>query len=155
MANGLDALTLILKAYEIGEGDEVIVPSNTYIASILSISANGAIPILVEPDLESYNLDPNKIEEKITSRTKAILAVHLYGQSATMDDINQIAKKYDLKVIEDCAQAHGAIYNGKRTGNLGNAAGFSFYPGKNLGGVRRWGCNYNQRSVNWQKKFEH
>ena len=135
VANGLDALTLILKAYEIGEGDEVIVPSNTYIASILSISSNGAIPVLVEPDLESYNLDPNKIEEKITSKTKAILAVHLYGQSANMDDINHIAKKYDLKVIEDCAQAHGAIYNGKRTGNLGHAAGFSFYPGKNLGAL--------------------
>ena len=135
VANGLDALTLILKAYEIGDGDEVIVPSNTYIASILAISANEAIPILVEPDIESYNLNPNIIEEKITSRTKAILAVHLYGQSADMDDINQIAEKYDLKVIEDSAQAHGAIYNGKRAGNLGNAAGFSFYPGKNLGGL--------------------
>ena len=105
VANGLDALTLILKAYEIGDGDEVIVPSNTYIASILAISANEAIPILVEPDLESYNLNPNKIEEKITSRTKAILAVHLYGQSANMDDINHIAKKYDLKVIEDCCSS--------------------------------------------------
>lgn len=135
VANGLDALTIILKAYGIGEGDEVIVPSNTYIASILSVSANGAVPILVEPDIKSYNLDPNKIEEKITARTKAILAVHLYGQSADMNAINQIAEKYDLKVIEDAAQAHGAIYNGKRTGNLGNAAGFSFYPGKNLGAL--------------------
>ncbi len=109
-----------------------------------------AIPVLVEPDLESYNLDPNKIEEKVTSRTKAILAVHLYGQSATMDDINQIAEKYDLKVIEDCAQAHGAIYNGKRTGNLGNAAGFSFYPGKNLGALGDGGA-ITTNDVNWQK----
>ena len=135
VANGLDALTIILKAYGIGEGDEVIVPSNTYIASVLSVSANGAVPILVEPDIASYNIDPKKIEEKITSRTKAILAVHLYGQSADMNAINQIAEKYDLKVIEDAAQAHGATYNGKRTGNLGNAAGFSFYPGKNLGAL--------------------
>lgn len=135
VANGLDALTIILKAYEIGEGDEVIVPSNTYIASILSVSANGAVPILVEPDIASYNIDPKKIEEKITSRTKAILAVHLYGQAADMSAINQIAEKYDLKVIEDAAQAHGAIYNGSRAGNLGNAAGFSFYPGKNLGAL--------------------
>ena len=135
VANGLDALTIILKAYGIGEGDEVIVPSNTYIASVLSVSANGADPILVEPDIASYNIDPKKIEEKITSRTKAILAVHLYGQSADMNAINQIAEKYDLKVIEDAAQAHGAIYNGKRAGNLGNAAGFSFYPGKNLGAL--------------------
>ena len=135
VANGLDALTIILKAYGIGEGDEVIVPSNTYIASVLSVSANGADPILVEPDIASYNIDPKKIEEKITSRTKAILAVHLYGQSADMNAINQIAEKYDLKVIEDAAQAHGATYTGKRTGNLGNAAGFSFYPGKNLGAL--------------------
>ena len=135
VANGLDALTIILKAYGIGEGDEVIVPSNTYIASVLSVSANGADPILVEPDIASYNLDPKKIEEKITSRTKAILAVHLYGQSADMNAINQIAEKYNLKVIEDAAQAHGATYTGKRTGNLGNAAGFSFYPGKNLGAL--------------------
>ena len=135
VANGLDALTIILKAYGIGEGDEVIVPSNTYIASVLSVSANGADPILVEPDIASYNIDPKKIEEKITSRTKAILAVHLYGQSADMNAINQIAEKYNLKVIEDAAQAHGATYTGKRTGNLGNAAGFSFYPGKNLGAL--------------------
>ena len=124
-----------MKAYGIGEGDEVIVPSNTYIASVLSVSANGADPILVEPDIASYNIDPKKIEEKITSRTKAILAVHLYGQSADMNAINQIAEKYNLKVIEDAAQAHGATYTGKRTGNLGNAAGFSFYPGKNLGAL--------------------
>ncbi|PGT82987.1 MULTISPECIES: DegT/DnrJ/EryC1/StrS family aminotransferase [Bacillaceae] len=135
VANGLDALTLILRAYEIGSGDQVIVPSNTYIASILSISANGAIPVLVEPDIKSYNLDPDKIEAKITSRTKAIMAVHLYGQAANMEAINHLAKKYNLKVIEDAAQAHGAVYHNKRTGNLGDAAGFSFYPGKNLGAL--------------------
>lgn len=135
VGNGLDALTLIIRAYGFGEGDEIIVPSNTFIASILAISANGATPILVEPELESYNIDPDLIEEKITERTKAILAVHLYGQCAKMDEINKIAKKYNLKVIEDAAQAHGAIYKGKRTGNLGDAAGFSFYPGKNLGAL--------------------
>jgi dTDP-4-amino-4,6-dideoxygalactose transaminase len=135
VANGLDALTLILKAYGIGEGDEVIVPANTYIASILAISANGATPILVEPDINNFNLDSNKIEEKITPKTKAIMVVHLYGQAADMDPINQIAKKYNLKVIEDAAQAHGAKYKGKRVGNLGDAAGFSFYPGKNLGAL--------------------
>ncbi|SDH58726.1 dTDP-4-amino-4,6-dideoxygalactose transaminase [Aneurinibacillus thermoaerophilus] len=135
VANGLDALTLIIRAYDIGLGDEVIVPSNTYIASILAISANGATPVLVEPDINTYNIDPLKIEEKITSRTKAIMVVHLYGQSCDMESINLIAKKYNLKVIEDCAQAHGAIYNGKRVGSLGDAAGFSFYPGKNLGAL--------------------
>lgn len=133
VANGLDALTLILKAYEIGEGDEVIVPSNTFIASILAISANGATPVLVEPDIRTYNIDPRKIEEKITEKTKAIMVVHLYGQAANMNAIRAIAKKYNLKMIEDAAQAHGAIYNGKRVGSLGDAAGFSFYPGKNLG----------------------
>ncbi|PLR77840.1 aminotransferase [Bacillus sp. V3-13] len=135
VANGLDALTLIIRAYEIGSGDEVIVPANTYIASILAISANGATPVLVEPSLETYNIDPALIEEKITSRTKAIMAVHLYGQVAEMDLINKIARKHKLKVIEDAAQAHGAYYNNKRAGNLGDAAGFSFYPGKNLGAL--------------------
>lgn len=135
VANGLDALALIIRAYEIGEGDEVIVPSNTYIASILSISMNGATPILVEPDLHTYNIDPVLIEEKITPNTKAIMVVHLYGQTCDMDAINSLAKKYNLKVIEDCAQAHGAEYSGKRVGNLGDAAAFSFYPGKNLGAL--------------------
>ncbi|MED0652873.1 DegT/DnrJ/EryC1/StrS family aminotransferase [Anoxybacillus geothermalis] len=135
VANGLDALTLILKAYDIGEGDEVIVPANTYIATILAISANGATPVLVEPDINSYNLDPSKIEEKITSKTKAIMVVHLYGQVANMDPINEIAKKYNLKVIEDAAQAHGAVYGDKRAGSLGDVAGFSFYPSKNLGAL--------------------
>lgn len=135
VANGLDALSLIIKAYGIGERDEVLVPSNTYIASILAISANGATPILVEPDLNTYNIDPLNIEKHITERTKAIMVVHLYGQSCDMKPINEIAKKYNLKVIEDCAQAHGAIYEGKRVGNLGDAAAFSFYPGKNLGAL--------------------
>lgn len=133
VANGLDALTLIIKAYGFGLGDEIIVPANTYIASILAISANGATPVLVEPDINTYNIDPDKIEEKITKNTKAILAVHLYGQTAQMDKINEIAKKYNLKVIEDAAQAHGALYEAKRAGSLGDTSGFSFYPGKNLG----------------------
>ena len=139
VANGLDALILIIRAYkELGifsEGDEIIVPSNTYIASILAISANNLIPILVEPDINTYNLDPSLIEASITSRTKAILPVHLYGQLCDMPAINGIAQKYTLKVIEDCAQAHGATFNGKRAGNFGDAAGFSFYPGKNLGAL--------------------
>jgi len=135
VANGLDALELILHAYGIGEGDEVIVPSNTYIASILSVSAVGATPVLVEPSIQTYNIDPSLIEERITPRTKAIMVVHLYGQSCKMNDINALAKKYDLKVIEDCAQAHGAVYKEKKVGNLGDAAAFSFYPGKNLGAL--------------------
>jgi dTDP-4-amino-4,6-dideoxygalactose transaminase len=139
VANGLDALVLIIRAYkEMGvmqEGDEIIVPANTYIASILAISENNLVPILVEPDIETYNIDPTLIEDKITRKTKAIMAVHLYGQVSSMDEINVISKKYNLKVIEDSAQAHGAIYKGKRTGNLGDASGFSFYPGKNLGAL--------------------
>ena len=139
VANGLDALILILRAYkEMGilkDGDEVIVPSNTYIASILAISQNNLVPVLVEPDLDTYLIDPFKIEEKITSKTKAIMPVHLYGQTCEMDEINKIAKKYGLKVIEDSAQSHGAYYKNKRCGNLGDASGFSFYPGKNLGAL--------------------
>lgn len=139
VANGLDALILILRAYkELGfmeDGDEVIVPSNTYIASILAISQNNLVPVLVEPDINTYLIDPSKIEEKITSKTKAILPVHLYGQTCEMDAINKIAKKYNLKVIEDSAQSHGAYFQDKRSGNLGDASGFSFYPGKNLGAL--------------------
>lgn len=139
VANGLDALTLILRGYkELGimqDGDEVIVPANTYIASILAISENGLIPVLVEPSLETYLIDPVKIKEKITSKTKAILPVHLYGQTCDMESINAIAKQYNLKVIEDSAQSHGAFYGDKRSGNLGDASGFSFYPGKNLGAL--------------------
>jgi len=139
VANGLDALILILRAYKelgfISDGDEVIVPANTYIASILAISQNNLTPVLVEPDLNTYLLDSNKIEEKITPKTKAILPVHLYGQTCEMDKINEIAKKYNLKVIEDSAQSHGAFFNERRSGNLGDASGFSFYPGKNLGAL--------------------
>jgi dTDP-4-amino-4,6-dideoxygalactose transaminase len=137
VANGLDALILILRAYkEMGimqDGDEILVPANTYIASILSITANNLNPVLVEPDIHTCNIDPSKIEAKISKKTKAIMVVHLYGQAGPMNEINTIAKKYNLKVIEDSAQAHGAVYNSKRTGNLGDASGFSFYPGKNLG----------------------
>lgn len=133
VANGLDALNLIIKAYGFGNGDEIIVPANTYIATILAISENGCIPILVEPDIKTYNINPDSIEEKITSKTKAIMVVHLYGQAVQMEKIWKIAKKYNLKIIEDSAQAHGAIYQENRTGNLGDASGFSFYPGKNLG----------------------
>ncbi|HOX59473.1 MAG TPA: DegT/DnrJ/EryC1/StrS family aminotransferase [Candidatus Paceibacterota bacterium] len=133
VGNGLDALHLILRAYEIGQGDEVIVPSHTFIATWLAISYAGATPVPVEPDLRTYNLDPAQIEEAITPRTRAIMPVHLYGQPADMDPINSLARKRGLKVIEDAAQAHGARYKGKRCGGLGDAAGFSFYPGKNLG----------------------
>lgn len=139
VANGLDALILILHAYKelgfIQDGDEIIVPSNTYIASILAISQNNLVPVLVEPDINTYLIDSSKIEEKITSKTRAIMPVHLYGQTCDMDKINDIAKKYNLKVIEDSAQAHGAYYKDKRVGNLGDASGFSFYPGKNLGAL--------------------
>jgi dTDP-4-amino-4,6-dideoxygalactose transaminase len=132
-ANGLDALKLIIRGYGFGPGDEIIAPANTYIASLISISSNGATPVLVEPDINTYLIDPEKIEAAITSRTKAIMVVHLYGRAMDMTRIWEIAKKYNLKVIEDSAQAHGAMFNGRRVGNLGDASGFSFYPGKNLG----------------------
>jgi len=139
VANGLDALILIIRAYkELGvfeEGDEIIVPSNTYIASILAVSANNLVPVLVEPDLDSYNIDQDLIEAKITTKTKAILPVHLYGQLCDMVNINKIALKHNLKVIEDCAQSHGATIHERRAGNFGDAAGHSFYPGKNLGAL--------------------
>lgn len=133
VANGLEALTLIIRAYGFGEGDEIIVPANTYIASILAISENGCVPVLVEPDIKTYNIDVDKIEASITDKTKAIMVVHLYGQVVEMEKIWQLAQKYNLKIIEDSAQSHGAIYQGRRAGNLGDASGFSFYPGKNLG----------------------
>jgi dTDP-4-amino-4,6-dideoxygalactose transaminase len=133
VGNGLEALHLILRAMNIGAGDEVIVPSNTFIATWLAVSYAGATPIPVEPDEKTYNIDPSKIEAAITKKTKAIMPVHLYGQSADMDAINRIATRHNLKVIEDAAQAHGARYKGKRVGGIGDAAGFSFYPGKNLG----------------------
>ena len=135
VGNGLDALHLILRAMEIGAGDEVIVPANTYIATWLAVSYAGATPVPVEPEERTYNIDPSRIEEAITSKTKAVIAVHLYGQPADMDAIRKIAGKYRLAVIEDAAQAHGARYKGRRTGSLGDAAGFSFYPGKNLGAL--------------------
>ena len=135
VGNGLDALMLILRAMDIGVGDEVIVPSNTYIATALAVSYVGAKPVFVEPDIDTFNINPDLIEEKITEKTKAIIAVHLQGRPADMDSINAIASKYGLKVIEDAAQAHGAKYKGVKVGSLGDAAGFSFYPGKNLGAL--------------------
>lgn len=138
-ANGLDALIWIYRAYiEMGimhAGDEVIVPANTYIASILAISENGLKPILVEPNLDTYQIDDTKIEQVITDRTKSILIVHLYGQCAYTERIGELCKKYHLKLVEDNAQAHGCLYNGQKTGSLGDAAGHSFYPGKNLGAL--------------------
>lgn len=135
VGNGLDAIRLLLVAYGIGEGDEVIVPSNTFIATWLAATQSGAIPVAVEPDLDTYNIDPSAIEPAITARTKAIIPVHLYGQPADMDAINRIAQKYGLIVIEDAAQAQGARYHGRRVGSLGHAAATSFYPGKNLGAL--------------------
>jgi dTDP-4-amino-4,6-dideoxygalactose transaminase len=135
VANGLDALIVSLKAFNFEKGAEVIVPSNTYIATILSIIHNDLKPILVEPDIASYNIDPKKIEEKITPNTRAIMVVHLYGKMCEMDSINAIAKKYNLKVIEDCAQAHGASYKNIKAGNWGDYGAFSFYPTKNLGAI--------------------
>ncbi len=138
--NGLDALYLILRALDIKAGDEVIVPSNTFIATALAVSYTGAAPVFVEPRIETFNINPELIEEKITNKTKAIMAVHLYGQPAEMDAILETAKKYNIPVIEDAAQAHGATYKSKKTGSLGLAAGFSFYPGKNLGALGDAGC---------------
>ena len=135
VGNGLDALFLALKALGVGAGDEVIVPSNTYIATALAVTYVGATPVFVEPDIRTFNIDPTRIEEAITDKTKAIMPVHLYGQPCDMDPIMEIAKKYGLFVVEDCAQAHGATYKGKVIGSFGDAAGFSFYPGKNLGAL--------------------
>ena len=139
VGNGLDALVLIFKAYihlgKLQKGDEVIVPANTYIASILAVLQADLLPVLVEPRLETYNINPEEIKAKITSKTKAILPVHLYGQLCEMEVISSIAKEHNLLVVEDAAQAHGAEWNGSKAGNFGNAAGFSFYPGKNLGAL--------------------
>lgn len=135
VGNGLDALTMILKAMEIGIGDEVIIPSNTFIATALAVSRVGAKPVFVEPDIRTFNINPTLIEEAINEHTKAIMPVHLYGQACDMDPIMAVAKKHGLKVIEDCAQAHGATYKGQKVGAFGDAAGFSFYPGKNLGAL--------------------
>lgn len=155
VANGLDAINLIIKAYGFKAGDEIIVPSNTYIATILAVSENGCTPVLVEPDINTYNINPDLIEEKITDKTKAIIVVHLYGRAVEMKKIWELAKKYNLKIIEDSAQAHGASISPdlsqgtfapsakkgyRRTGNLGDASAFSFYPGKNLGCMGDGGC---------------
>ena len=133
VGNGLDAIHLILRAYDIGPGDEVIVPSHTFIASWLGVTFSGATPVPVDVNKATYNLDANLIEAAITSRTRAIMPVHLYGQTADMDPILEIARRHKLKVVEDAAQAHGARYKGSSVGTLGDAAAFSFYPGKNLG----------------------
>lgn len=140
VANGLDALFLILSGYGIGAGDEVIVPVNTYIATWLAVSHCGATPIPVCSNQSTYNIDPASVEAAITPRTKAIIAVHLYGQPAEMNQLASIARTHNLKLIEDAAQAHGALYHHKRVGTLGDAAGFSFYPGKNLGAFGDGGC---------------
>jgi dTDP-4-amino-4,6-dideoxygalactose transaminase len=134
VASGLDALIIAIDAFDFPKNSEIIVPSNTYIATILAIVRNGFKPILVEPDIKTYNINPNKIEEKITSKTKAILVVHLYGKACEMDKIGDISKKYNLQIIEDCAQAHGAKYKGKKVGSFGVGC-FSFYPTKNLGAL--------------------
>ena len=148
VGNGLDALMLALKALGIKTGDEVIVPSNTYIATALAVTYTGAKPVFVEPDIRTYNIDPTLIEEKITARTKAIMPVHLYGQPCEMDPIMDIAKKHGLYIVEDCAQAHGATYKGKVIGSFGDAAGFSFYPGKNLGALGDAGATVtNQKEL--------
>jgi dTDP-4-amino-4,6-dideoxygalactose transaminase len=139
VANGLDALVWILRAYielgAISPGDEIIVPANTYIASILAITKNQLVPVLVEPDIKTYQIDDSGIEDAITERTKAVMIVHLYGCCAYTEKIGQLCKKYNLKLIEDNAQSHGCLYNGQKTGSLGDAAGHSFYPGKNLGAL--------------------
>lgn len=152
-ANGLDALRLAIKALDLGAGDEIIVGANTYIASILAISDSGCTPVFVEPSLEDYNIDVNAIESHITPRTKAIMVVHLYGQVAQMQKIWDIAQKYKLSIIEDCAQAHGAVYQGKMAGALGDVGGFSFYPGKNLGALGDGGAVVTQDEV-LAKKLE-
>ncbi len=135
VGNGLDSLYLALKSLDVKEGDEVIVPSNTYIATALAVTYCGATPVFVEPDIRTFNINPAKIEAVITKNTKAIMPVHLYGQACDMDPIMEIARKYNLYMVEDCAQAHGATYKGKKIGSFGDAAGFSFYPGKNLGAL--------------------
>lgn len=135
VANGLDALILGLQVFDFPKKSEIIVPSNTYIATILAIINAGHVPVLVEPDINTYNINPDLIEAKISSKTKAIMIVHLYGQICQMDKILALANKYNLEVIEDCAQAHGATYNGKKAGSFGNIGAFSFYPTKNLGAL--------------------
>ena len=149
VGSGLDALHLILKAYGVGPGDEVIIPSNTFIATALAVNYAGAKPIFIEPYEATYNINISLIEAKITSKTKAIIPVHLYGQPADMDPLLELAARYDLKIIEDAAQAHGALYKGCKTGSLGDAAAFSFYPGKNLGAFGDGGavCSNDEKLI--------
>lgn len=135
VASGLDAITFSIAAFDFEKGSEIIVPSNTYIATILSVMQNGMKPVLVEPNIETYNIDPKQIEASITNKTKAIVVVHLYGKACDMDPIMALCKKYNLKLIEDCAQSHGATYKGKHTGTFGEFGAFSFYPTKNLGAL--------------------
>jgi len=151
VASGLDALILALMSLDFDSKSEVIVPSNTYIATILSILRNGNIPILVEPDLETYNIDPNRIEEAITSNTKAIMVVHLYGKPCDMDPIMEICRRHNLYLIEDCAQAHGAEYKGKKVGSFGDISAFSFYPTKNLGCLGDGGVVLTNNEAVFQK----
>ena len=166
VGNGLDALHLILRALEIGPGDEVIVPANTFIATWFAVTHAGAIPVPVEPDPLTYNIDPYRVRDAITPKTRAIIPVHLYGRPAELGEINMIAQQHGLKVIEDAAQAHGAIYRARKVGSLGHAAGFSFYPGKNLGAIGDGGAIttddqelseklYLLRNYGSQKKYEH
>lgn len=161
VANGLDALHLALRVLDIGEGDEVIVPSNTYIATVLAISYVGAVPVFVEPCLDTFNIDVTKIESAITPRTAALMPVHLYGQSCEMDVIVQLAEKYNLVVIEDNAQSHGAEYKGKKTGSFGHLNGTSFYPGKNLGALGDAGAlttnnaEFYQKALSWRNYGSH
>ncbi len=151
VSNGLDALHLVLRAWGIGEGDEVIVPAHTYIATWLAVSQAGAKPVAVDVDEKTYNIDPNQIENAITKKTKAILPVHLYGQAVDMGPIIEMAKRYNLKVLEDSAQSHGAKFNGLRCGSIGDASGFSFYPGKNLGAFGDGGAITTNDSILAQK----
>lgn len=155
VGNGLDAIHLLLKAYGIKSGDEVLVPSHTFIATWLAVSHCGAKPVSVDININDYNIDEQKIESKITKNTKAIIVVHLYGRPAAMDEINELANKYNLIIIEDAAQAHGAIYKKKITGSLGNAAAFSFYPGKNLGALGDGGAivTNDEKIYNYVKEF--
>lgn len=153
--NGLDGLTLALRAMGVQRDDEVIIPSHTFIATALAVSNIGAKPIFVEVKESDYTIDPDKIEEKVSDKTKAIIAVHLYGQCADMDEINKIAKKHNLYVLEDAAQAHGATYKGRKAGSLGDAREFSFYPGKNLGAMGDAGCvvTNNEKIANKVRKL--
>lgn len=154
VASGLDALTISLKVYNFPEGSEVLIPSNSYIATVFSILHNNLIPVFVEPDIHTYNIDPLRIEENISPKTKALMIVNLYGKSCDMDSILSLSKKYNLKVIEDCAQSHGAKYKGKKTGTFGECNAFSFYPTKNLGALGDAGAIVTDDSALANKAYE-